>query len=63
LLAINCALAIQFRLKLCSVYLNLNILLISSLLWAKPKALYMGAYDIIMLKTVNKELSQEHSLL
>jgi hypothetical protein len=62
-LAINCALAFQSRLTLCSVYFNLNILLISALLLAKPRALYIGAYDIIMLKTLKKELSQEHSLL
>jgi hypothetical protein len=56
--SINCALAIQFRLILCSAYLNLNILLISAPLLAKPKALYTGAYDIIMLKKLKKELSQ-----
>jgi hypothetical protein len=62
-LAINHALVIQFRLILCSVYLNLNILLISAQLLAKPTALYIGAYHIIMLKKIKKGLSQEHSLL
>jgi hypothetical protein len=56
-LAIKCALAIQFRLILCSAYLNLNILLISAQLLAKPRAPYIGAYDILMLKKLKKELS------
>jgi hypothetical protein len=61
-LAIKCALATQFRLILCSAYLNLNILPTSAPLLAKPRALYIGAY-ILMLKKLKKELSQEHSLL